>query len=254
MLITGKQITEDKLLESTSAKNISGGCYYLQIHSIIPAGEQAKTYDARKPKRFYTLEPGGMAWIISQETFNIKDTSVTALVTLRSGFTKQGMLALDVGLVDANYSGPIGTLVINFSKNHIRLKEGDKFFRVMFLKHDEVSKDYAPEDVKYTHEEYVNKILSDMVGGFPSTFLQAGEMEVRIRNDVKRDLVEKLEPELLDKLAVRILSKNWGKLAFLVLSILLLGRVVGLGDYFHSTEQIQQIVGERLKAAEVKTE
>ena len=250
MLITGKKIIRDKLLESATAENISGGCYYLQIHSIIPAGEGAKTYDAKKPQKFYVLEPGGMAWIISQETFGITDTSITALVTLRSGFTKQGMLALDVGLVDANFAGPIGSLVINFSKNQIRLNEGDQFFRVMFLKHDETSGVHAPEAVKFTHEEYIQKILTDTVGDFPSTFLQTAEMEDRIRDSVTKDLAAKLEPELLDKLATRFLAKNWGKITIFVLVGLTMGYFANFNEYFHSTEQIQRIVDERLEALE----
>jgi hypothetical protein len=59
MLIIGEQITKDKLLKNTNRDNISGGCYYLQIHSIIPAGEDAKSYNPDEPKKFHTLEPGG---------------------------------------------------------------------------------------------------------------------------------------------------------------------------------------------------
>ena len=242
MLITGNQITERALLANTEPKNIRGGCYYLRIHSIIPAGEEAKTYDPREPRKFYTLEPGGLAWVISEEMFQIEDASVTALVTLRSGFTKQGMLALDVGLVDANFFGPIGSLVINFSKKPIRLQAGDEFFRVIFFEHDEAKGDQLPKPVRYTHSEYVEKILTDMVGGFSGTFLQTAEMEKRIREDLKKDITDKLEPDLLDKLATRFFQNNWKKLGILALVVLGFGYMYGVRYYVHSEEQIRNMI------------
>lgn len=242
MLITGNQITDRTLLANVDPNNIRGGCYYLRIHSIIPTGEEAKTYDPSKPITFYTLEPGGLAWVISQEEFNIEEPSVTALVTLRSGFTKQGMLALDVGLVDANYFGPIGTLVINFSKKPIRLKAGDEFFRVLFFQHDKAKGNQVPVETRYDHTQYVEKILSDMVGGFSDTFLQTAEMEKRIEERLKSGLVERLEPDILDNLASRILKKNWGKLIVALLLAWGVGSYFDVGSYFHTEAQIKEMI------------
>lgn len=251
MLITGNQITDQALLANADPKNIRGGCYYLRIHSIIPTGEEAKTYDPSKPTTFYTLEPGGLAWVISEEKFQIEDARVTALVTLRSGFTKQGMLALDVGLVDANFFGPIGSLVINFSKKPIRLKAGDEFFRVLFFQHDEAKDGQIPKVTRFTHSEYVEKILTDMVGGFSGTFLQTAEMEKRIREELKGDVVERLEPDLLDKLASRFFSKYWRSVIiwvfFAVLAASGLSYLTGLGAYFHTEEEIQQMIEDHVE-------
>lgn len=242
MLITGNQINEQGLLANADPKNVRGGCYYLRIHSIIPTGEDAKSYDPSNPKKYHTLEPGGLAWVISEEKFQIEDTSVTALVTLRSGFTKQGMLALDVGLVDANFFGPIGSLVINFSKKPIRLKAGDEFFRVLFFQHEKSAGDQAPVETRYDHTQYVEKILSEMVGGFSDTFLQTAEMEKRIEERLKSGLVERLEPDILDNLASRILKKNWGKLLVALLLALGVGSYFDVGKYFHTEAQIKEMI------------
>lgn len=244
MLISGNQITERKLLDHAEPSNIWGGCYYLSIHSIVPAGEEAKTYDPSKPKTFHTLEPGGLAWIISKEMFQIEETSVTALVTLRSGFTKQGMLALDVGLVDANFFGPIGSLVINFSKKPIRLKAGEKFFRVLFFEHEKATGDHIPSMIRYDHAQYVEKILSDMVGGFSGTFLQTAEMEERIEESLKSGLVERLEPDILDSLASRFFKKHWGKILIALLLVWGVGTAFEVGKYFHTDEQIKEMIRE----------
>lgn len=256
MLITGNQITELDLLANVEPKNIRGGCYYLRIHSIIPAGEDTKTYDPQKPKTIHTLEPGGLAWVISQEKFQITEPSVTALVTLRSGFTKRGMLALDVGLVDANFFGPIGSLVINFSRKPIRLDAGEAFFRVLFFNHEEAEEGQIPPKQEFDHESYARKILADMVGDFSNTFLQTAEMEERIRKDLKENIIERLEPDLLDKLASRFFSKHWRNIAlciiFVVLSFFGLSYFTDLGSYLHTEEEIQQIVEDQIEALETR--
>lgn len=244
MLITGTQITERVLLANPDAESIQGGCYYLRIHSIIPTGDEAKTYDPTEPKTFHTLEPGGLAWVISEEKFQIAETSVTALVTLRSGFTKQGMLALDVGLVDANFFGPIGSLIINFSKRPIRLNAGEKFFRVLFFEHGKAAGKQIPPKTEYDHVEYSRKILSDMVGGFSGTFLQTAEMEERIEKRLKSGLVERLEPDILDSLASRFFKKHWGKIILALLVVWGVGAAFGVGKYFHTDEQIKEMIRE----------
>lgn len=246
MLVTGNQITEQTLLSNADANNLRGASYYLRIHSIIPAGEETKSYDPSKPRTIHTLEPGGMAWVISEEQFHIDKTTVTALVTLRSSFTKKGLLALDVGLVDANFFGPIGSLVINFSKKPIRLDAKEEFFRVLFFEHAKAEGKQIPEVIKYTHETYAKKILADMVGGFSSTFLQTAEMEERIVKSLENGLVEKLEPDILSRLAYGFFKKHGAKLLLILFAALLfgwgLGATFGIGNYFHTEEQIKDII------------
>ena len=242
LLITGYDITGQHLLTNTNVTNLRGSSYYLRIHSIIPAGEAAKEYDPSKPKRRHTLEPGGLAWVISEETFQIKKNSITALVTLRSSFTKQGMLALDVGLVDANFFGPIGSLVINFSSKPIVLSAGKKFFRVLFLEHSDAVDKQVPETLHYDHEAYASKILEDMVGSFSSTFLQTAEMEKRIEDRLKSGLVDKLEPNILEKLAYHIFKNNYGKLLVLFLLLAGVANLFKVGSYFHTESEIREII------------
>jgi deoxycytidine triphosphate deaminase len=115
MLIVGKRIIDDNLLLDADEKQIKNASYYLTTDAIIPTGPQAAEYDPTKPKRHHTMMPREIVWVVSKERFNIKTYDVTALVTLRSTFTKKGLLALDVGLVDPDYEGPIGSIVINFS-------------------------------------------------------------------------------------------------------------------------------------------
>ncbi len=169
MLIVGKRIIDDNLLLDADERQIRNASYYLTIDAIIPAGPKASEYDPREPKRHHIMKPREIVWVVSKERFNIKTYNVTALVTLRSTFTKQGLLALDVGLVDPDYEGPIGSVVINFSKNDIALDEGEPFFRVIFMSHPSIQ-DYIVSVGKYTPRQYIQERLADLARGFPPTF------------------------------------------------------------------------------------
>ena len=117
------------------------------------------------------------------------------------------------GLVDPHFEGPIGSIVINFSKNDVLLSEGEEFFRVIFLKHDRIAPDNSLDKTTFDHEAYTTAQLERLVSGFPETFLQAGEMEKRIRESVMEDeVIEGLENALIDKMAARLLRKHIGKL------------------------------------------
>ena len=213
MIITGKDIIDRQLLVGAEPDKIKNASYYLSIHCIIPAGEDARTFDHANPTSAYTLKPGGLAWIISEEIFSIDDHGVTALVTLRSNFTKQGMLALDVGLVDGNYHGPIGSVVINFSKNDIHLSEGDEFFRVLFFKHDEVEEEYRHPNKTFDHNSYINQQLKSLVSDFPESFMQADQIEKRVASVVEESVLKKVNEGLYDKVLLALIKKHFWKLA-----------------------------------------
>lgn len=224
MLITGQSIIDRDLLEGATDEHIRSSSYYLSIHCIIPAGEEAKGFDHEKPKTSHTLEPGGLAWVISEEIFNIKDFKVTALVTLRSGFTKKGMLALDVGLVDANYHGPIGSVVINCSKNDIRLSKGDEFFRVVFFEHEEVEGKFRYPAIKYSHTQYINQQLNSLISEFPTSFMQTDQIESRLNSSVKEAVVKELREGLFNSLILGVIKKRP-----LVTTVVLVATILGLG-------------------------
>lgn len=141
----------------------------------------------------YTLKPGGLVWVISEEVFDITDYRVTALVTLRSTFTKLGMLALDVGLVDANYHGPIGSIVMNFSKNDIHLTKGDQFFRVVFFEHGEVEEEYRYPPKHHDHNTYIRERVKSLTSNFAATFMQIDQTEEKLRTTVHDSVVKELQ-------------------------------------------------------------
>jgi len=87
----------------------------------------------------YNLKPRGIVWLISMENFFMPD-NITGITTLKTSWTKKGLLTLTVGIVDPNYTGPLSTAVINFSSTAFPIRRGDTFFRTAFFEHKETSK------------------------------------------------------------------------------------------------------------------
>ena len=207
MLIVGEEILRQGLLKDADRIHIKNSSYYLTIGAIIPVGEDAKNFDFREPPEMLVLKPRQMAWVVSREIFSIQSHEITALVTLRSTSTKEGLLALDVGMVDPDFEGPIGSIVINFSKNDVRLATGDEFFRVVFIKHPEVPEDFRPERDRFTAIEYIKVRHKEIIGSFPATFLNT---EV-LSDEMAAKVSEKVKDDLLDKALLYLVKNHWGK-------------------------------------------
>lgn len=215
MLIVGGEILKQNLLIDADQSHIKNSSYYLTIGAIIPVGEDARNFDFNKPLEMLVIKPRQVAWIVSKEVFSIKSHEITALVTLRSTFTKKGLLALDVGMVDADFSGPIGSIVINFSKNDIPLSKGDEFFRVAFMKHPEVPAQFRPKRDQVTAAEYIKQRHNDIIVSFPATFLNT---EV-LSDEMASKISEKVKDNILDQALLHLAKNHWLKILLFVLFV-----------------------------------
>ena len=211
MLITGDKILTKKLITGGDPQQLKSAGYHLKIHSIIPNNQGSKGNSVSEPVTAYKLRPSEMAIIVSQEIFAIpKGAGITALVTLASSMTKQGLLALDHGIVDPSYEGPIGTLIINFSNTDVMLREGDEFFRVLFLTHEPIKDSVDYPCLKFTHEEYLQEQQNNLLTKFSSSFLNTDELIAKVSNEIVTDRWPQLETSLVARIAKTVFWKySW---------------------------------------------
>lgn len=183
MLLTDRQIKHRMIVRNADQANYSGATYYLTISRIFPMGEEQDSSRVVS-KNEYILEPQHMVWVVSQEELTLPP-NVTGSATLVTTLTKQGILAFNVGIIDPNWHGPIGTVLVNFSRSRKRLQAGDKFFRLIFFEHEMADNvpfkrnETVEIDGRYLEKqrnEYVNNIKSDVINKFPSSFLNAKDI------------------------------------------------------------------------------
>jgi deoxycytidine triphosphate deaminase len=136
------------------------------------------TLDGKHDSDTYELPPRGIVWLVSKEDYCLPN-NVTGITTLRTTWTKSGVMTLTSGIVDPGYSGPLSTAVINFSKVSFPIVKGERFFRTLFIKHDPV-----PEPgVTVLRDDYIKEVLESRAKA-DKTFLHfdsfAEDIEKRI--------------------------------------------------------------------------
>jgi deoxycytidine triphosphate deaminase len=146
------------------------------VSSPSPTSERETTYDATvgeiilkgvvQSGESFILQPRGVVWVISKEEFTLP-LDVTGLATLRTTWTHDGMLALNVGVIDPGWKGPVATALVNLSVTPFLVKKGDPFFRVLFHGHDAATT--APQ-TPANRAAYVNGICEKSLK-FSETFL-----------------------------------------------------------------------------------
>jgi len=170
-LITGSDILSRGLLEDARAENLKNSTYDLTIGDYFAMGPDAgnrRIEIERKGK--YFIKPQEMIFVLSQESFKLP-ANITGIATLRTTFTKRGLLALNVGVIDPFFEGPISTALLNFSNRPVKIEVGDKFFRVIFIEHDDVSSTRPQLSESIDRRKYVRDLEEKSYADFPETYL-----------------------------------------------------------------------------------
>ncbi|MBL4731547.1 MAG: hypothetical protein JKY82_02985 [Rhizobiaceae bacterium] len=166
-MIVGDDILKRGLIKDGNPNQLKNGTYNLTIGEIFPVGREEANKKSRDGTSIcsYSLAPQEMVWVISKEYFELP-SNVTGLATLRTTYTHQGLLALNVGIIDSHFKGQISTVIINFSDRTRTIWRNEPFFRVMFFEHNELSQ---PDntDKPSTRKDVLAKAASD----FPKNFL-----------------------------------------------------------------------------------
>lgn len=175
-MIIGERILELGLIRKGKHENLKHSTYDLTIGEIIPIGQGAVQKRRKKDiDQRYFVEPREMVWVVSKEEFCLPGC-ITGVATLRTTFTKLGLLALNVGIVDPFYTGPISTALINFSDRPREIGVGDKFFRVIFMEHDDTS-NYRSFSHSMPYDQYVLQTENAAALDFASSFLNIPDFD-----------------------------------------------------------------------------
>lgn len=158
MMYTGVEIADEEIVSGARSEGIRPTTYDATVGCIIHEGKEIKQKD-------YVLPPRGIVWVISAETFSLPAT-VTGLATLRTTWTHEGVLALNVGIVDPLWNGPLAAALVNFSNSNFMIEKGDTFLRLMFHGHEKVSAKPVVRDMMGYKKEILSKSRN-----FSSTFL-----------------------------------------------------------------------------------
>ena len=80
---------------------------------------------------FCVVPPQGMVEVISLETIKVPE-NVAGYASVLTRLSRRGLLALNTGIIDPSYEGPVSAVMVNFGKTAFSLSSGDSFLRLSF--------------------------------------------------------------------------------------------------------------------------
>jgi deoxycytidine triphosphate deaminase len=162
------QLTEQEIRSRITIEN-AAETSYRSISYDVRVGLVVGYNDGElKEQNDWVLRPQGVVEVISKEKITLP-SNVAAFAMVRTRLCNEGILPLNIGIVDPLYSGPVSTTLLNFSKVDYPLREGEVFLRLTFHEcaSEVKAKDASLAEVERNYvQERVKKIAK-----FDETFL-----------------------------------------------------------------------------------
>lgn len=127
MILTSAEITQLGIVHGAREGAMQRTTYNATVREILSQGRLITA-----PK--FKLPPRGIVWVVSNEEFALPE-NVTGLATLRTTWTHDGILALNVGIIDPGWHGPLAAALVNFTNKTFVVKKNEQFLRVIFHNH-----------------------------------------------------------------------------------------------------------------------
>jgi dUTPase len=160
MVLSGTTISKRGLIVGGIASSMRDGSYDLTIKDFVTA--EGKIVDE------YLLPAQGIVKVISGEEVRLP-TDIIGYVLVKTKLCNEGVLALNIGIVDPGFEGPLQSALINFGKTDIRLYAGDVFSRISFHSLDVPRS--GPSLAPLSREAVRREVKLQTDRSLPSTFL-----------------------------------------------------------------------------------
>jgi dUTPase len=172
-LLTGNEIKTLGLISEPSDDGYRGASYDVHIGSIIIPGELAEG------PATYRLDPQGVVEVISREHVTLPN-NLAGYAMVKTSLCDDGILALNIGIIDPLWKGPVSTTLLNFSNRPYALSRGQVFLRLTFHRCGDVVP--AQPQALTTSDYRVKKQQKALE--FGSTFLNLEENIERISGKI----------------------------------------------------------------------
>ncbi len=168
-LLSGEEIKREGLIIDGTDALFRASTYDLSIGEIIPGGKHSQPMTAAGE---YRLRPGGMVRVIARESLKLPD-GFTGHALPRNTLCTRGVLAINIGIVDPGFEGPISSTLINFGDADYVLKPGEAFLRLSFHRCPKSPK--ADDAQAWNREEYSEEARKQVLAYLGTHFLNIDE-------------------------------------------------------------------------------
>ena len=182
MLLNALQIKQKQLLSRTKNNSFKGASYDLTVGEIITM--DGKTHDG------YKIPPRGMVLIVTEEIFHLP-SNIIGFTTVKNSLSRDGIMAINIGIVDPEWNQPISSSIINFGNTNHFIKKGDPFLRMTFhefgsydIKVLNSVENYENNSDESIFQNYVSERRQQSVKVLSETFLSINQIKDEISKKV----------------------------------------------------------------------
>jgi dUTPase len=168
-LLSGDEIKDEGLIVEASDDKFKASTYDLTVGEILPGGKRPLSLE---PTGEFRLAPGGTVRVIARESLRLPD-GITGHALPRNTLCTQGVLAINIGIVDPGFHGPISSTLLNFGASDFMVRPGEAFLRVSFHRCPKSAKSATAEH--WNREEYIERAKLQVAAYSARTFLNIEE-------------------------------------------------------------------------------
>lgn len=174
MLLNGEELKKRELIQNADSSRFRAATYDLRIGQIFPPFEgdsKATRYITNHEGNAsdgYYLQPQGMVRVVSQERVKLPK-NIAGYALVKNRLCNAGVLAINIGVIDPLYDGPISSTLINFGNNPYCLSPGTEFLRLSF--HEFAPDDIERESLSISDADYRERTRQEVILHSSPTFL-----------------------------------------------------------------------------------
>jgi len=157
-MLTGAEIKNRDLVAGATDSGYRASRYDVRIESLIkPEGSTVASY---------ILPARGIVLAVSKKRI-VLPGNITGLAMVKTGLCNDGVLALNIGVIDPGWEGKVSSFLVNFNNHERLLTIDDIFLRLTFQQLSSRVSKRAP----ISDENYMSDRRHQVVGRFAPTFL-----------------------------------------------------------------------------------
>jgi len=230
MLLSGDEIKKRNLIGNGLDSGYRAASYDLHVGKVLTSSGEEKTN--------FVLKPQGTVMAVSRERIKLPN-NVAGYATVKTKLCHDGVLAINIGIVDPEYDGLVSSYLINFGKKDFSLNADQPFLRLTLHEFTPSENPRHPQTV--TDTEYVNERRNETVAALSDTFL---DLPTNIKN-----ITDKVLAEWKKDLFV------WVPVVALVMALLAFSVTLGVtygGREVPSKEQLKAELAAEIQARSLK--
>jgi dUTPase/uncharacterized coiled-coil protein SlyX len=128
------------------------------------------------------IKPAELVWIKAREEISVPANMVGLWIQTQR-LARQGLLLLNISIIEPGYKGPLSAVLVNFGKQKVPIRPDTKIAKVVFLSLD-TDATVGKWDIKAYDDEIVK-----MAANAPTSFLQLESFLPNIKEETKARLM-----------------------------------------------------------------